>query len=189
MVCLPKTRTKKPWVKLYTKSIDTNTPQIHIGCVQKQHTHLSGCQTKSRLAASQTDRTASYLAKHDFARAGIDNQLQGGSIDIEDHLAVGDAGDGQPKPEWPVGHFPEGLRTHTQVMLSRVLYIALTALGRGVGGGFASAQNLIRHDFDTALLNVQNYVMLYQTHAVLKQLSRYGLTRPCALHQSAREMD
>jgi len=81
-------------------------------------------------------RNSTYLAKHDFARAGVDYQLQGGSIDIEDHLAVGDAGDGQPKPQRPVCHFPEGLCIYTQVMLSRESHIALTAkFGGGEEGG------------------------------------------------------
>ncbi len=159
MVYLPKTRTKQPWIKLYTKSIDTNTPQRHIGCAQKRHTHLSGCQTKSHLAASQIDRTASYLAKHDFARAGVDYQLQGGSIHVEDHLAVGDAGDGQPKPQRPIGHFPEGLYTYTGHTVKGVINSSYSFQqeSRSGGKGIASAQNLT-HDFDMALLNVQNHV-------------------------------
>lgn len=83
--------------KLYTNKTDPKRP-----------THIEMCPQ------------IAYLAKHDFARAGVDNQLQGGSIDIEDHLAVGDASDGQPKPQRPIGHFSEGLCTHTQVMASRV---------------------------------------------------------------------
>ena len=54
---------------------------------------------------------AGYLAKHDLARASIDYQLQGCSIDIQDNLTVGDAGDGQAKPERPIGHLPECLQT------------------------------------------------------------------------------
>lgn len=52
---------------------------------------------------------AGYLGKHDPARASVDYQLQGCSIDIQDDLTVGDAGDGQAKPERPIGHLPECL--------------------------------------------------------------------------------
>lgn len=50
------------------------------------------------------------LAKHDLARAGVDNQLQGGSINIQHHLAVGDTTDGQAKPQWPVCNLLECLQ-------------------------------------------------------------------------------
>ncbi len=77
-----------------------------------------------------------YLAKHDLARAGVDYQLQGGSIHIQHHLAVGYAGDGQPKPQWPICHFPKGLCTHTHT--SHAVKAITTSsysklLGRGGG--------------------------------------------------------
>ena len=50
-----------------------------------------------------------YLTKHDFAWAGIHHQLQGGCVHIQYHLTVGDAGDGQPKPQRPICYLPKSL--------------------------------------------------------------------------------
>ena len=63
-----------------------------------------------RVTALKCGQGATDLAKHDFAGAGVDHQLQGCSIHIEHDFAVGDTGDRQPKPQRPVCHLPECLQ-------------------------------------------------------------------------------
>ncbi len=58
--------------------------------------------------------TEADLAKHNLPRAGVHYQLQRLSIHIQHNLTVGDALDGQPKPQRPIGNLPERLQHSTQ---------------------------------------------------------------------------
>lgn len=49
------------------------------------------------------------LAKHDLSGTGIHHQLKRLGIHVQHHLTVGDALDGQPKPQGPIDHLPERL--------------------------------------------------------------------------------
>lgn len=50
------------------------------------------------------------LAKHDLAGTGVHHELKRLGVHIQHHLTVGDAFDGQPKPQRPIDHLPEGLQ-------------------------------------------------------------------------------
>ena len=107
-----RTQIEMLWYAAKSHSMDIEKHVSHGTYLAKVNSNALNTACNGHPGQQNTGRVRKrrHLAKHDLAGAGVQHQLQGGCIYIQHHLAVGDAGDGEAKPEGPISHLPECLQ-------------------------------------------------------------------------------